>query len=213
MVKKVSLEELIKKKESMIVVFGVFLAVLAISFSELNQLNSDYAGYLAIFSFIILAVIGLEIFNVGEDKEMTPKASIFVISLFAIGIILYQIISTSFKNQTTTTIYYVLHIVSLIIGVWLSSKLINLLNKTKKHLWLHILILIIALGILLNLKGFMGFVSGLFINRLSPVLMEYLGTGFVTFIGIIIFYGIFVSGYEVLIKKWLWKKLKKALNL
>lgn len=213
MAKKVSLEELIHKKEPLIVVFGVFLAVLAISFSELNQLNSTSAGYLAIFSFVILALIGLEIFNLEEDKELKPKALIFVISLFAIGIILYQIISTSFQNQTATTIYYVIHILSLILGVWLASKLIYFLDKTKKYLWLHIIILIISLAIALNFKKAIGFVSGLFVNYLSPVLMEYLGTFFVAFIGIMTLYGLLVSGYEVLIKKWLWKKIKRTLNL
>ena len=55
--KETTLESFVKGKEKLLTIIGIFLAVLPIAFSELKNVNIDYAGYFIMFALIPLSFV------------------------------------------------------------------------------------------------------------------------------------------------------------
>ena len=96
---KIGLKKFIEENEPLLVVFGIFLAVVSLSFNEIKHINEDYAGYLAIFLMIIFILISIELFREGENLD--NFANTFLASVFWIGTIILLAISKIFGKQIT----------------------------------------------------------------------------------------------------------------
>lgn len=209
MVDNKSLEDFVKKKEKILTILGIFLVVLPLSFSEIRNIDQNYAGYFAMFSLSILVLLYLEIFNGEEDYSQ--KVNLFNFFLLALGIIFFLSIRKLFLEQTVTFIDYGVNVLFMVAGAILMTKLTDNIKAKNVELSIHALIFGVSLLIVIFYAQTFHFISRLF-SFLSEDLHFYLGLFMVGFLGVFVLFGIFVSGLEKIMMQEILPLIKNKLR-
>ncbi len=221
--KKTTLSEFIENNERMIFVLGIFLALLPLSFDTIKDLNSTYAGLMAIATSLAILLI-IKKFLWDKEKELSFEAMLFVGCLATISaataLVTYQIfteMTLSLLNAVLSSLYF---IGGLILYTKLFAKIEKWKEKGKKARFfanLCFLLLFVVLSmtnidqVLNNFLLKINFT----INPILTVEYEMLffgGMYFMIFISGVFVSGIGYFGQELFYEQFLLKNLKKIRN-
>ena len=209
---KIGIKDIVNKNNKILVIMGILLTVLSLSFNFLKGINPQSAGYLSIVTIMAMVLLFLEIIP-KNTPIMTIRGLMFLGLIGSIvGIIGYSV--TKAYNQEYHEISNLAFIVaSISIGALLGFRLFEKLTKwRKKRLAKNITFFVITLFIFNCINYIIKYIIELFkiirLNKLipEPFLIFLLGG----FMGVIIFLGLFEVGYNRLIVKCLYPCLKKG---
>jgi len=193
MVKKVSLKNFIKDNHEILVIYGVFLAVLSFSVSNFININKVYSGRIAITSILIL---GLLFYVIVKEKiyeeDLSYKVTFFLILLGAVTGLIFLGITETFKTQWDTFILSATGIVFIFLGIWFGLRVNRFSEKNKKNIPYQIFIFIISI-IVISLIIF-------YINQIDKWFgkNEYFGLFFLFFLFFFVAYGILISSRYII---------------
>ncbi len=212
---KVSLHEYLRDNERIILIFGVFIALLPLSFDTLNKVNPIYAAAMGIASSLIIVLL-IKSLTIKEEKDASLEVTIFYLSLIAIGIV---VALTTFQMFPTVTISFLdsmAHLAYLVLGAVLTAKLIIKLDKIKgKRLEFLINLILVssAITVLSVLKGYFNLPIEEILIKLNLTFgrlltIEYEETFLAGVSFLIVIKGL-ISAYEYFIKKQIYGRLIK----
>jgi len=222
--KKITLAEFIKENERMIFVLGIFLALFPLSFDTIKNLNSNFAGWIAIATSVAVLLI-LKNFLLGKERELSLEALLFVGCLAtiagAIALLTFQIytkMTLSFLDVVLSAFYF---IAGLILFAKLLEKIDKKIEKRKKIKFcvnLLFLLLVIILFLVKNIDKILKDILLKINFIIVPILTvehEMLFFGGIYFM--IFIYGVFASGIgyfgqELFYEQFLLKKFKIIRN-
>jgi len=210
--KKLGLNQFIKENEGLLVVLGLFITILPLSFDTINQLNADYAGLIAIATSIAILLI-LKIFLWNRKKELSIEAEIFVWVLTVISLVVSFLTYQMYTKLTLSLLDLVLSAFYFITGILLFAKFITKIEKIKKFKFLmNLIIFLIALA-LIYFKN-----ADILLNdclrRLNfvipPILtLEYESIFFAGIYVLTLVYGLFALGIGYFCQELLYEKFLK----
>ncbi len=159
MVNKLSLSKYLEKKERVLIILAALYAIFPLSFTNIQQINTDYAGYFAIAAFLALLVL---CFDLLDEENLSWKASLLNYSIIAMAAIFFFILKDTFTSQVTGFLGFLLLGGLFALGMYIPIKLIGLLKDYKRNILFPILLLIIGLLTITFLENILAFLNLLF---------------------------------------------------
>ncbi|GEM_PF-5151746 len=160
-----SLEKFVNKKHKLLVVFGIFLAVLSFSLSSLIDVNTVYSGRIAIASILILFLLFLAIM---QDQATGKRSNVgilfFLLLLGAVTVFIFLGITEAFEAQWNALFQGSIAIALFFFGGWLGIKLIKFTNMKRKDLVYWATLFFVSSFTLLLIIIYWKFLSNLDIN-------------------------------------------------
>lgn len=197
MEKKISLTKFLKKNERIIIIFGIFLILIPMSFNEIKKIDENYASYLGFATIIVLGLLVLELFK--ENRKLSLKALIFSGGITASSIIILLALNKIYSAQFLSLIDFAFNCISAALGAYVVMKAMSKYEK-RLNLKKDFLVSLIAISIFIKFEWLTNKLSSLIALFVQGKLADNILIFVLFIIVIVILYGIFIFGVD-LIKK------------
>ncbi len=109
---KVSLDKFVKENERLLIIYGLFLAILSFSVSDLLKIDEIRGAYISIFVVLVLILLLIEIFMKSNDKadSFSIRTSLFLTLVLFITVTISMGIFKSFRTEWDEFIKIILSI-------------------------------------------------------------------------------------------------------
>jgi len=210
---KINLKNFIDSNQTYITLIGVFIAVLALSFSFIHEINPAYAGYLALLtcflSFMLITVMVTE-----EDKSLSLGSLMFLGALVGIVVLVFLVVKGLYNQEYDLMFKLSLELISFGIGAIIAIKFFNKIRlKTGRKVIRKILLVVITILIFIFIKplaiayaiilGQSHLTESLFFNH-------YLGLLFGGFIFVAVMFEI---EWIIELGKYFWNKMQSGMKI
>jgi len=202
---KQNLREFVNENQSLLVIFGIFIAVLSVSFNFIHSINQNIAGYLAITTCLLLGLLIIEMVpKEGEENKYAIKVNIFLVFLVIIFSMIFWVIYNVYNLQYHRMVGFGYGIGALGLGIFLAGKLAKFSERIDKKILLNFIFFTLSLLVWKYFENFLNIMNNLL--SFSGINKEYIvlfssGFGF-----ILIMWGILEVGINRLLRDTIYKK-------